>query len=512
VNQESRKASRERTGQQGVRPSAVTYSSSHRPWPSVKPSGGSSALMIAAMRVVFALMFCVVAIVSGTAQFASPIPQDSSAPSLPTQVPDQKSEFEFHAPFLNAAADTSDQFRDKYLLGDWMGVRSRLAHQGIKFALLSISDPFGNLTGGLQPGASVYNLVGFGISLNTDKLLGWHGGTFHVGFAVNFGTSLSQNYVGNSFPVQLADVADAHPRLTYLSYTQEAFEGKLSVRVGRLTINSVSGEEFLGSEYFKAFTSVGIDLVPLGIFLNAPGAFGYPDTTWGARIKFKPAKQFYMMIGAYNGDPNLKDGSHHGLDFSMRGPLFFIGELGFRRNHPNSSTPSGNLKFGGYYNGGTWPTFGSGIANQPTETEHGRYGLYILGDKTLSRWGDAEANRHLGSFGAFTFAPNQSVNKLPYFFDTGLVAYGPSRRRPKDFMGVAVVYGSYSRDLRRAEEGQPNLSTGIQQFEMAVECNYGWRIRPGLLLQPDVQFLIHPNGNEAIPSAVATGLNIVVNW
>jgi hypothetical protein len=75
-------------------------------------------------------------------------------------------------------------------------------------------------------------------------------------------------------------------------------EDRLSFRLGRLTINSVSGEEFLGSQYFKAFTSVGIDVVPLGIFLNAPGAFGYPDTTWGARVKLQPVKQFYAMAGA----------------------------------------------------------------------------------------------------------------------------------------------------------------------------------------------------------------------
>src|SRR5499433_3693164 len=246
----------------------------------------------------------------------------------------EKPDIEFHSPFRTSLADTPQQFREKYFMADWMGVRSKLAQKGLQFALLSISDPFGNTAGGRQRGASDYNLVAFGLLLDTDRLMGWHGGTIHVGYAVNFGTSLSTNYVGNSFPVQLADVADAHPRLTYLSYTQETFEGKLSIRLGRLTINSVSHEEFLGSEYFKAFTSVGIDLVPLGLFLNAPGAFGYPDTTWGARIKFQPASSFYAMVGAYNGDPTLKDGTHHGLDFSMRGPLFLIGEIGFRRIDP----------------------------------------------------------------------------------------------------------------------------------------------------------------------------------
>src|SRR6516225_5887445 len=278
--------------------------------------------------------------VAGTAVFLVVLAVNCLAQS------NQEPDIEFHAPFRTPVADSSQDFRDKYFLGDWAGARSKLADRGVKLAVLSIIDPFGNVTGGKMRGASDYNLIGFGALLDTDRLWGWHGGTIHVGYAVNFGTSLSKDYVGNSFPVQLADVADTHPRLTYLSYTQDAFEGKLSVRLGRLTINSVSHEEFLGSEYFKAFTSVGIDLVPLGLFLNAPGAFGYPDTTWGARIKFQPAKRFYTMVGAYNGDPALKDGGHHGLDFSMRGPIFLIGEAGFRRSDPKDpSSSSRNIKF-----------------------------------------------------------------------------------------------------------------------------------------------------------------------
>src|SRR5262245_49782749 len=426
---------------------------------------------------------------------------------------DQKVDIEFHAPFRTSVADSSQDFCGKYLLGDWMGERSKLAHRGIQFGLLSIIDPFGNVTGGKLNGASDYNLAAFGVLLDTDRLLGWHGGTIHVGYAVNFGTSLSKNYVGNSFPVQLADVADTHPRLTYLSYTQEMFDGKVSVRLGRLTINSVSHEEFLGSAYFKAFTSVGIDLVPLGPFLNAPGAFGYPDTSWGARVKFQPAKRFYTMVGVYNGDPTLKDGTHHGFDFSMRGPVFLIGEAGFRRSDPSDpSSSSRKIKFGAYYNGGAATTFASGVAGQPFETERTRYGLYVLGDQVLSRWGDSEQNRHLGVLWAFISAPDQRVNKVPYFFDAGLVAYGPLRSRPKDFAGGAVVYGSYSQDLRRAEEIQRNSSVGVQQFEMALEWNYALAIRPGLLLQPDIQYLVNPNGNRTTPNALAIGLNIVVNW
>lgn len=258
----------------------------------------------------------------------------------------------------------------------------------------------------------------------------------------------------------------------------------------------------MGSQYFKAFTSVGIDLVPLGVFLNAPGAFGYPDTTWGARIKFAPVKRFYTMVGAYNGDPELKQGSRHGVDFSLRGPLFLIGEFGLRGS-------SGNLKVGGYYNGGTANAFVS-TPGRPPETSRDRYGFYVVGDHVLLRFGDPGQDRHLGVFGAFTAAPDRRVNQVPYFFDSGLVMYGPSRSRPKDFVGFAAVYGSYSSDLRRAEEIQPTIR-GVQHFETTFELNYGWTIRPGLLMQPDLQYIVHPNGNERLPNALAIGLNIVIN-
>lgn len=190
-------------------------------------------------------------------------------------------------------------------------------------------------------GATNYDLLCLDLLLDTGKLFDLPGGTFHVGFAVNFGTSLSRHYVGNNFPVQLADVADARPRLTYLSYTQALLEAKVTVRFGRVTVNSVYGEEFMGSEYFKAFVSVGFDLIPLGLFLNAPGDFGYPDATWGARIKVEPSKRLYAMAGVYNGDPRLKEGSRRGVDFSLRVPPFAIGEIELRWNYGGHDFPEG---------------------------------------------------------------------------------------------------------------------------------------------------------------------------
>jgi porin len=388
--------------------------------------------------------------------------------SLPGDYPEHR--------FRSAFPTPADDFADRYLFGDWWGARTVLASWGIELDLLVIADPFENVTGGKRRGFADYNLVASDLHVKSDPLLGFSGGELHVGFAADLGTSLSRNFIGNNFPVQLADVADENIRLTYLSLTQSFLDDIVSVRAGRSTINSVFGEEFAASEYFKAFASVGIDLVPLGVFLDAPGAFGYPNTTWGARAKVEPASWLYVMAGAYNGDAALKQGTRHGVDFSLRGPLFLIGELGVRRNYGKDNPGlASNLKLGADYDGG-------------------RTGLYLVADQELVRFGDASTGRHLGVFGAITLAAWDS-SPVPVFVDGGFVLYGPATSRPKDFVGIAAVYGAY-RDAR--------------SFEMTIEATYGFKPVPGLVLQPDVQYIIHPGGGSAIANALALGLNVVV--
>jgi porin len=435
-------------------------------------------------------------------------PLEPPARQRPGEYPDSL----FHEPHPAPVAETSADFSEKYLFGDWLGERSQLAADGIKPLVLFITDPFVNMVGGRRRGFSEYDLLGLDLILDTDKLLGWHGGEFRIGFANNSGTSLSQKYVGNTFPIQLANVADANPRLTYLAYTQSLFDDTLSVRFGRLTINNVYGEEFAASQYFKAFTSVAFDLVPLGIFSNAPGAFGYPLATWGARVKFEPVESFYVMVGCYDGDPDVKEGNKHGVDFTMRGPPFVIGEAGCRWNDEKDVAGlPGNLKLGAYFNGGSAEVFDAGATSA---TVQARYGFYLLGDQALVRWGDPAEKRHLGVFAAFVYAPDQRVNTEPFFFDAGLVAYGFLPGRPRDFVGFGVAYGSYSSDLRRAEEIQAvtNPAVGVQNWEMTLEWTYGCTLAPGLLVQPSLQYLVNPGGNKAIPNALAFGVNFAFNF
>ena len=215
-----------------------------------------------------------------------PVASPGSPPVLLAAVPD-------------SAVAKDQQFAANHLFGDWGGLRTSLWEQGIKPMLLLITDPYGNPSGGLEQGFTTYSMLSADLKVDAAKAIGLKGGEFQVGFSLNFGSQLSQNVVGNTFPIQSSDVAPPGPRLTTLSYTQALCADQLSLRVGRLSIDSLYGEEFAGSSYFRQFTSVAFNAIPFAIFYNAPGAFGYPATTWGARARYAPRGDVYVMAGLY---------------------------------------------------------------------------------------------------------------------------------------------------------------------------------------------------------------------
>jgi len=405
----------------------------------------------------------------------------------------------------DSAAVENDNFRENYLFGDWMGVRTSLWEQGVKPKFLLISDAYGNPYGGAEQGFTSYNMFCADLKLDTEKLVNLPGGELHIGFAVNFGTQLSQDVVGNVFPIQSSDVAPPGPRLTDLSYTQSLFDGKLSLRAGRVSIDSLYGEEFAASAYFRSFTSVAFNAIPFAIFYNSPGAFGYPATTWGVRAKVAPVEQFYAMAGIYNGDPDVGLADRYGLDFTFNGPPFGIGEIGYRRNQAATDTGlPGNLKLGGFVLGGSVPEYDS------DNSSNGRFGLYAVADQALVRFGEASANRHLGVFGSLVVAPNEAVSPMTYYFSSGLVAYGPLDSRPKDFVAFGLAYGAYSSQLRSGQSA--NATVKPQFYEMTVELSYGIQVLPGLIIQPGAQMLVNPGGSPSTPSALALGVNAVVSF
>jgi porin len=194
----------------------------------------------------------------------------------------------------------------------------------------------------------------------------------------------------------------------------------------------------------------------------------------------------------------------------MRGPVFVIGEAGLHTNGlPGDTGLPGNYKIGAWYDDSTQKIFGS------TDFQRGSSGVYALFDQVVVPFGPNNTTRGLALTASATFSLDPSVGQLPYFFTAGVVATGMSDARPDDQLGIGFLYGQFSDDLRAAQTAQQVLdpSTVVQDYEFVTELAYRFSFHDrSLYLQPDLQYINHPNGNDHIHDALVLGCRIGINF
>src|SRR5215831_3227761 len=392
-----------------------------------------------------------------------------------------------------------------HLFGDWYGARTWLDDRGIDPTFTFVTDSLGNPTGGTRQGFTTANNLGLDLNFDLEKLVGLEGGSFLFSMSYRFGGSLSANYIHNFFPVQQVFGGETF-RVVNVSYLQKLFDDRVEFRLGRIA----TGDDFLVSRYNYLFVQNGFDGNPVGIFFNSPGMTAYPNDTWGALVKVRPTARTYIMGGVYNGDPSIRTNDRHGADFSMDGPVFAIGEVAYQPNSvPGDRGLIGNYKAGFWYDNSRFTNFNT------DEFERGNWGFYTMFDQVLVRLGEQKSHRGFGIVGSLLVSPDQSISQMPYFFTCAVVTRGIFPSRPRDIVGLGVVYGHFSNDLQNSQRSAQQLdpSVGVQSHETAMELTYRLALlRSALYLQPDLQYVFRPGGTGRIPDALVLGAQVAVNF
>jgi porin len=406
---------------------------------------------------------------------------------------------------------------NEHWLGDWAGLRTRMENGGISPTVTWVSDLAGNPVGGLRQGFTECDNLGIDVMSDLNTLWNIPNAKFHVSMSQRSGTSLSNDYIGNAFNVQQVYGGETC-RLVDVEYIQRFLDGHVSFHGGRIA----TGDDFLSSPYYWFFMSNGIDGNPVGIFKNAPGMSAYPNSAWGARLRVRPTDRTYIMGGIYNGDASVRENQYHGANFSMNGPAFLITEAGYQCNGlPGDKGKLGTYKVGAYYDGNTFANFNEQLLGNSAsqyglsaETQRGNWGYYALVDQVIVKL-DEKMERNIGVFASIIVSPNEEISTMPFFCNGGVIWRGPFQRRPTDSCGFAVVYGNFSRDLRNAQEIAQSLdpNVDVQHDELVYEWSYRFRMREGAVyFQPDLQYVVHPNGLSDIPNAVVAGCQMGVNF
>lgn len=214
------------------------------------------------------------------------------------------------------AAQAYDLQTSPYLLGDWGGLRTRLAESGVTLNLGYTGEAAHNFSGGQDKLTRYTDQWVIGATMDLDKLLGWHGGTFQMTITDRNGRNLGADAgIGNNMLIQEVYGRGQTWHMTQFWLNQAFLDNRVQWKIGRLTV----GEDF---------ASFSCDFQNLTFCGSQPGNLvgsywvNWPTSQWATRLKVNTSEQTYVQAGVYQVNPNYVDDGYarrHGLSLDNPG-------------------------------------------------------------------------------------------------------------------------------------------------------------------------------------------------
>jgi len=393
------------------------------------------------------------------------------------------------------------------------GVKERLADHGVTITTLygAVLSDLDNGRG--QKGTYSGNL-NVQVSLDGDHLFGKPGLTMLIdGLWIHGGQPSA--VLGDA---QGVSNLSAPAKVTlYEAWLQcNLFDNKFSALVGRYDLNT----EFYRVQSAGLFLNSSFGIGPEFSGSGAGGPSIFPSTSLGVRLTFKPKPNVVVLGSILDGAPVDRADGSVGAFRGGDGLLLVsevavlnrgasgdrMGKLRFRIGRASGLPPyDDKVAVGGWYYTATFDDLSTVDANGTPRQDRGSAGAYVVGDATLFR-SKTDRRRRLTGFVEAGLA-DARVNRFGSYVGAGSVATGPVTRRSADELGVAVAIahnGSGYLNSRR------RFGAPAGAFEAAIELTYLAQIGSRLALQPDFQYVIHPNTDAMVPNGRAFQLRFEV--
>ena len=407
------------------------------------------------------------------------------------------------------------------LLADPGGLRAALWERGFKYQMNYLGDLLGNQSGGLRRGTAYSSRLELVLDGDLEKAAGWSGATVHANAYLIGGSGLSRSYVGNLMTVSNIEALPA-TRLYEAWVEQKLANGEMALRAGQLGADT----EFVTSSYASLLINGTFGWPVIHASDLPAGGPSYPLATPGVRLGFYPTDRLSVLVGLYNGDPagssnpDPQLANRHGLNFRVRDPAFLISEIQYRYGDDKSPTGlSGTAKLGAWTHFGKFAdqrfdAAGRSLADPSSSGDslqrRGNRGVYGVVDQQIYRLADDPA-KGVGVFARLAGAPSDR-NLVDFYADAGVLVSGMIPNRPDDAVSAGVAYARISRAAVALDQDMiavSGISGPVRSSEILLEATYSAQIAPGWTLQPNVQYVVRPNGgvdpnNPARPLRNAT--------
>jgi porin len=368
---------------------------------------------------------------------------------------------------------------------DWFGLRPQLDDRGISLQPSLTVDLSKGFRGGPDTsGSSLRHLFNANLTIDTQRLAHWPGGTFFLNFQTYNGQSGSDD-LGVAQGISGID-ADGRTQISELWYEQLLLDGKLRLRAGKIDAN----RDFAFVENAGDFihSSFGVSPTVLGIPT-------YPDPAAGFDLFISPCEFFYAGVGVFDG------AAQEGIPTGSRGPasfwgdpadLFLIAEAGLKWNLSNHRP--GRLGVGGWRHTGQFDRFDGGA-------ESGTNGVYAVFDQSLWRECDKEDDpQGIAMFAQYGYA-DPAVSPFQHHAGLGAAWTGPIPSRDDDILGLGASWVRLSDDAGFDDNN-----------ELAVELFYKCALFVWLNLQSDLQYIHNPGGLAAQDDLWVGTLRVVIDF
>lgn len=327
-----------------------------------------------------------------------------------------------------------------------------------------------NADGGLATGAITAGLVNLKLDYQGEKmhvhanLLGPHGG------------GLTAEKVGDFSVISNIDTVD-DPRLQEL-WSEVALRDASSLRLGMLAADT----EFWGTEYGGLFIN-SVFGAPTHVSGNLPGPSIFPVATLGLRWDMEFASGTVLRAAVLDGDAGDPEGdNHYGLGVKLDEGALILFEVQDDRGNRFGGTNT--IRLGAFVHSGHFQ-------GEDGEVERGNWGLLAVVDQALTQ--------RLGWFGRLTLA-NAVRSRAPFSVETGINLH--------EFMGSSGTFGvglAYVElNGRLAALDEPALAHLTR--ELILELTFEAPLGKHFALQPDLQYIVSPGGDEEVDDALVVGL------
>ena len=401
---------------------------------------------------------------------------------------------------------------------------NKAANRGIYFHTFLNEELAANPYGGIRQGITASQYLTFGIGIDLQRLLGWSGGAFHAIVIAVSSDGLSEHYIGGGIDAQ--ENATPINLVRALNFTLEQnfslwHTNDLNLIAGRVGATPY----FMRSDLSCLFMNHAF-CGPMYAFYQSTLSSVSPAPSWGGRARFNFTQQAYVEFGGYAVDNKTVLASTSIFNWGTGGVAGtnYLVEIGHEAHFSNEQVPH-YYRIGVSYedaprsdallntDGLPFYKYGGTKLTHPGETA-----VYATGGQLIWR-PDKSSRRNVAVFGSiyYNFSDSEAIQ---YAVKAGVVKTGTFATRSRDTVGFGISPVAFTAKEVALLTGLRAKGGGegqVPAHEVILELNYGYELAPGVVLRPNLQYLVYPDPRYTpthatdIPNSFVIGLQVNAN-